>query len=68
MREEKSQKQISQMIEQAVRNCFMSHKCEYPEMEEGLCAGLRTLDGRGEPCEACKECKLLYTYEWNAVE
>ena len=33
------------------------------EMEEGLCAGLRTNDGDGEPCETCKECRLQYQYD-----
>lgn len=37
-------------------------KFEYPGMEEGLCAGLRTMDGDGEPYETCKECRLQYQY------
>ena len=38
-------------------------KFEYPGMEEGLCAGLRTICGDGEPCETCKECRLQYQYD-----
>ena len=40
-------------IEDGIAHCYMT-KFEYPGMEEGLCAGLRTMDGDGEPC-------LLYT-------
>lgn len=68
MMEGKTQVRLGQMMEQAIKNCYMAHQYEYPEMEDGLCAGLRTLDGRGEPCEVCKECKLLYTYAWDDAE
>ena len=47
-------------IKQAIQNCFMARKYEYPGMEEGMCAGLRTIHGNGEPCEVCKDCALLY--------
>ena len=50
-------------IKQAIRHCYMTNCFEYPEMEEGLCAGLRTNDGDGEPCETCKECRLQYQYD-----
>ena len=44
-------------IEDGIAHCYMT-KFEYPGMEEGLCAGLRTMDGDGEPYETCKECRL----------
>jgi hypothetical protein len=50
----------TELIKQAINNCFMTKKFEYPEIEEGMCAGLRTFDGEGEPCSQCKSCKLLY--------
>lgn len=51
------------LIEQAIRNCFMTKRYEHPGLEEGMCAGLRTADGEGEPCEQCKSCKFQYQYE-----
>nr|DAJ99602.1 MAG TPA: hypothetical protein [Caudoviricetes sp.] len=48
-------------IEDGIAHCYMT-KFEYPGMEEGLCAGLRTMDGDGEPYETCKECRLQYQY------
>lgn len=57
-REEREKR--DEYIKQAIQNCFMIHKHEHPGMEEGMCAGLRTLHGNGEPCEVCKECALLY--------
>lgn len=50
-------------IKQAICHCYMTERFEYPGMEEGLCAGLRTMDGDGEPCEICKECRLHYQYD-----
>lgn len=50
-------------IKQAICHCYMVERFEYPGMEEGLCAGLRTNDGDGEPCENCKECRLQYQYD-----
>lgn len=50
-------------IEHAIARCYMVRRCENPGMEEGLCAGLRTIDGEGEPCETCKECRLQYQYD-----
>lgn len=50
-------------IKQAICHCYMVERFEYPGMEEGLCAGLRTNDGDGEPCETCKECRLQYQYD-----
>lgn len=51
------------LLEQSILNCFMSKKYGYPGIEDGKCAGLRTLDGQGEPCEECKKCLLQYQYE-----
>ena len=50
-------------IKDAIAHCYMTERFEYPEMEEGLCAGLRTMGGDGEPCETCKECRLQYQYD-----
>ena len=50
-------------IKQAICHCYMTERFEYPGMEEGLCAGLRTMDGDGEPYETCKECRLQYQYD-----
>ena len=33
---------------------------EHPGYEEEGCAGLRTLNGDGEPIDECKECLLNY--------
>lgn len=52
-----------ELIEQAINNCFMRRNYGYPGMEEGMCAGLRTLHGQGEPVFYCKECRLQYQYE-----
>lgn len=49
-------------IEQAIENCHMTHKYENPGMENGMCAGLRTMSGEGEPPGKCKECRLYYGY------
>ncbi len=49
-------------IEDAIAHCYMT-KFEYPGMEEGLCAGLRTMGGDGEPYGTCKECRLQYQYD-----
>lgn len=50
------------LIEQAIENCHMTHKYENPGIENGMCAGLRTMNGEGEPPEECKECRLYYGY------
>lgn len=47
----------------AIAHCYMVQRWENPGMEEGLCAGLRTMDGYGEPCDTCKECRLQYQYD-----
>ncbi len=49
-------------IKQAILHCYMTERFEYPGMEQGLCAGLRTMDRDGEPYEICKECRLNYQY------
>lgn len=54
---------IDIMVKQGIDNCYMAHKYEHPGYEEGMCAGLRTMGGYGEPHENCKECRLIYTYE-----
>ena len=51
------------LLKQSIINCFMSKKYGYPGIENGKCAGLRTLNGQGEPCEECKKCSLQYQYE-----
>lgn len=50
------------LMEQAIDNCFLRHKYGNPGMEEGMCAGLRTMNGEGEPWWYCEECKLQYQY------
>ena len=50
-------------IKQAICHCYMAERFEYPGMEEGLCAGLRTMGGDGEPYGTCKECRLQYQYD-----
>ena len=40
-------------IEHAIAHCYMVQRWENPGMEEGLCAGLRTMDGDWEPCGTC---------------
>ncbi|HJC89567.1 MAG TPA: hypothetical protein H9695_01175 [Candidatus Mediterraneibacter excrementigallinarum] len=47
-------------IKQGIDNCYMAHKYEHPGYENDLCAGLRTMNGDGEPCETCKVCYLYY--------
>lgn len=47
-------------IMQIIGNCFMTQMYEYPGIEEGMCAGLRTLNGDGEPCVTCEMCSLYY--------
>lgn len=50
------------LVELAVSKCHLTYSFENPGMEKGMCAGLRTLNGEGEPCEECKECGLYYGY------
>ena len=50
------------LMEQAVEKCYLTRKYENPGLEDGMCAGLRTMNGEGEPCEECKECCLYYRY------
>lgn len=50
------------IVKQAIDNCYMAYKYEHPGYEEDRCAGLRTMDGDGEPCEQCKTCCLYYGY------
>lgn len=55
--------EIRKMINQGINNCYMSHKYEHPGFEEGMCAGLRTMNGDGEPVYKCKLCRLNYLFE-----
>ena len=50
-------------IENLIEKCYMAHKYENPGMENGMCAGLRTMNGNGEPCDECKECEIYYGYK-----
>lgn len=54
---------IKNLIKQGIDNCDMVSRYEHPGYEDGLCAGLRTLKGGGEPCKRCKSCSLYYGYE-----
>lgn len=47
-------------VKQGIDNCYLAHRYEHPGYEEDRCAGLRTLDGNGEPIDECKECALYY--------
>lgn len=55
--------EIRKMINQGINNCYMSHKYEHPGYEEEMCAGLRTMNGDGEPVYKCKLCRLNYLFE-----
>ncbi len=53
-------------IKQGIDNCYMAHRYEHPGYENDLCAGLRTMNGDGEPCDTCKACLLYYGHPmWN---
>lgn len=52
--------EIRKIIEQGIDNCYMAHKYEQPGYEEGMCAGLRTMNGDGEPAYKCQLCRLYY--------
>lgn len=53
----------AELMKQAITNCHLVnlHGIE-PGMENGMCAGLRTMNGNGEPCWECQECRLQYQY------
>lgn len=53
---------MNEIIKQGIDNCYMAHRHEHPGYEEGMCAGLRTMNGEGEPIEKCKDCKMHYLY------
>lgn len=53
---------MNAIIKQGIDNCYMAHRYEHPGYEEGMCAGLRTMNGEGEPIEKCKDCKMHYLY------
>ena len=55
--------EIRKMINQGINNCYMSHKYEHPGYEEGMFAGIRTMNGDGEPVYKCKLCRLNYLFE-----
>jgi hypothetical protein len=50
------------IIKQGINNCYMVHHYEHPGYEEKMCAGLRTMNGEGEPIGKCKDCRLYYGY------
>lgn len=52
--------EIKKMIKQGINNCYMAGKYEHPGYEEGMCAGLYTMNGDGEPANKCKSCHLYY--------
>lgn len=55
--------EITKIIKQGINNCYMAHKYGHPGHEEGMCAGLRTMNGDGEPVYKCKLCRLNYLFE-----
>lgn len=63
IKEPEFQEYLDSLMETAIANCHLSQRYENPGMENGMCAGLRTMGGEGEPCAICKECKLNYLYE-----
>lgn len=54
---------MNEIIKQGIDNCYMAQKYGNPGYEEGMCAGLRTMNGDGEPAMQCKECNLFHLYE-----
>lgn len=54
--------EIRKIIKQGIDNCYMAYKYEHPGYEEGMCAGLRTINGDGEPAYKCKSCHLHYLF------
>ena len=52
--------EIMKIIKQGIDKCYMAHKYEHPGYEEGMCAGLRTMNGDGEPAYKCQLCRLYY--------
>lgn len=52
--------EIKEMIKQGIDNCYMTAEYEHPGYEEGMCAGLYTMNGDGEPADKCKSCRLYY--------
>ena len=52
--------EIRKIIKQGIDNCYMVRRYEHPGYENDLCAGLRTMNGEGEPCETCQKCYLYY--------
>lgn len=53
---------MDELVKQGIDNCYFAHCFGRPGYEENMCAGLRTMDGEGEPASCCKECKLQYQY------
>lgn len=58
---------LEKIIKQGINNCFLVHKYEHPGYENGYCAGLRTLNGDGEPVYKCQNCCLNYMY-WEELD
>ena len=59
---------VNEYIKQGIDNCYMTQRFGNSGMEDGMCAGFRIIDGNGEPCEICKNCKLLYLDEYDRNE
>lgn len=55
-------RELAEVKQQAIAQCFMSIRYENPGMENDWCAGLRTVDGEGEPCEVCKRCYMHHEH------
>ena len=55
--------EIRKIKKQGIDKCYMAHKYEHPGYEEGMCAGLRTMNGDGEPVYKCKLCRLNYLFK-----
>lgn len=54
---------MNEAVKQRIDNCYMVRRYGNPGCEEGMCAGIRTMNGDGEPATQCKECNLLYLHE-----
>lgn len=55
-------RELAEVKQQAIAQCFMSIRYENPGMKNDWCAGLRTVDGEGEPCEVCKRCYMQHEH------
>lgn len=46
------------LMEQSIEKCHLTRRYENPGLEDGICAGLRTMNGAGEPCGECSLARL----------